>query len=92
VDVRWDSLVGGYRDHYEDQDKGDQDFHKSAVRYPTPSEECGREEGYLSRQTAKGDSGVDGPRLPYTNCAPTYMGTYCTYELITGGEARIIHV
>jgi hypothetical protein len=62
---------------------------KSALRSPTPSGECGREEGYLSRQTALGDPGADGPQDTSHKVRPTYIGTY---ELITGGEARIIHV
>src|SRR5919112_390667 len=32
--TRWDPLVGGYRDHYEDQDKGDQDLHQKRPEVP----------------------------------------------------------
>ena len=60
---------------------------KSALRSPTSSGECGREEGYLSRQTAVGDPGADGPQDTSHKLRPHVHG----YVLVDYGRRRTYH-
>ena len=58
--ARRDPVVGGDRDHHEDQDKGDQELHRERPEAPTSSGERGCQEGYLSHPGPVGDPGANG--------------------------------
>ena len=58
--ARRDPVVGGDRDHHEDQDKGDQELHRECPEVPTLSGERGCQEGYLSYPGPVGDPGAIG--------------------------------